>query len=215
MDIASPPLLETLTRLDAALGDAVGGALGDDSPRTMTDADAIALARIAESLGRRVDALRLVAAGEIDERSRPELGAERLSGRHGCVNAIDLLTRLTGVASGTAHTRVQTARLIATRTTLTGQPRPAHFPAIREAVIDGTMGLDGAAAISRVLGPIADRCAPGHLAVAESELVDAATGTGASDAPACTADETRLAGEGLAPLPRPGRHSARAGEGPA
>ncbi|GAA3765238.1 hypothetical protein GCM10022240_16840 [Microbacterium kribbense] len=192
MTTAPDALLEQLTRLDAMLGEALHAAVDDDTTRVLSDAATIAFTKVTESIGRRCDALRITAAREIDDRSRPELERERLSARNGCRNGVDLLARLTGTAAGTATARIELSRRVAGRTTLGGGQRPAEFPAIRTALADGRLGLDSATAITRTLGPIADRCDRAHLAAAEGELVAAATGTGPDSATPVCADETRL-----------------------
>lgn len=191
MHTAPADLLETLTRLDDLLGAATRATFDDELSRAMTDVETIAFARVTESLGRRVDALRITAAGDLDTRSRPELGGERLSARNGCADGVDLISRVTGVAATTARTRIRQARAVAARSTLTGEPLPALFPAIRAALAAGAIGPDSVQAIVGTLAPIADRCDPAHLAAAEHELVAAATGHSPDGTPPCTADDTR------------------------
>nr|WP_274636013.1 HNH endonuclease signature motif containing protein [Microbacterium bovistercoris] len=108
------------------------------------------------------------------------------------MNAADLLTRLTGIGGTSARVRIQHAHAIATRTTLTGEPLPARFPAVRDALSDGAIAVDSVTAIVTALAPLADRCDPTHLAAAEHELVAAAIGAAPDGAPACSADDTRI-----------------------
>jgi hypothetical protein len=185
-------LLESLSRLDELLGEDVRDTLTDDIAQAMTQEQLITFGHLTESVGRRADALRVTAAAEIDERSRPELGEERLSARHGCANAVEMLCRITRVSSATARARVRQGHAVATRRTLTGEPLPALFPSIREAMTDGAIGLDSIAAVTSVLSPIAERCDPMQWAAAEYELTAASTGQSEDGAPACTADDTRL-----------------------
>ncbi|WP_308491812.1 HNH endonuclease signature motif containing protein [Microbacterium terrisoli] len=192
MHTAPADLITTLTRLDQTLAACAREAIDGDVSRGMTDAELVTLTRVTESLGRRVDAMRITSAGEIAERSRPERGEQRLSARQGCMNASDLLTRLTCIASASARGRIRHAHAVATRTTLTGTPLPAQFPAIRTALAAGTIGADTVAAIVSTLSPVADRCDPALLAAAERELVAAATDTSPDGAPPCSADDTRL-----------------------
>ncbi len=189
----SPALLsETLARLDEALGDVVRELLGSDSPRAMTDEKIVALAPLAESIGRRADALRVAAAGEIADRSRSERGESRLSARHGCANAVELMTRLTGVASSTAKERMRLAESVSTTTNLYGDTIPAAFPAVREALVRGAIGMDSASAIVRTLRPLAGRADPTLLEAAATELVADAAGSAADSDSPVGADETLL-----------------------
>ena len=59
-----------------------------------------------ERLGRAVDARRVEAAGEIQHRSRPTLGAASLAVRKGCHNAIELLRRVTLASTVTVRRRL-------------------------------------------------------------------------------------------------------------
>ncbi|WEG09568.1 DUF222 domain-containing protein [Microbacterium horticulturae] len=192
MNTAPADLIETLTGLDSTLSDIVHESLAADAVRTLSDTELLELTRVTEALGRRVDALRITTAAEVDDRSRTELGEERLSARSGCSTAADLLCRVTGIASSTARARIRQGRAVAVRTTLTGQPLPARFLTVREALIDGGIGVDSITAITSILNPIADRTDPAQWAAAEYELTAAATGNSTDQAPACTADETRI-----------------------
>lgn len=49
----------------------------------VSDADLLELVRGAEEVGRVVDAARVLLAGEVERRSRPSLGADRLCARYG------------------------------------------------------------------------------------------------------------------------------------
>ncbi|TFC84276.1 hypothetical protein E3T23_00240, partial [Cryobacterium cheniae] len=60
-----------------------------------------------EVLGRRVDALRVAAAAEVADRSRPELGTGQLSAKRGCRTAGELLERVTLVSGPTAGRRMR------------------------------------------------------------------------------------------------------------
>ncbi len=190
MTTSATALIEELADLDARLAAVVVPELQGDSPRGMADTDVLALARVAESIGRRGDALRAAAAGEVSDRSRPERGDAGLSSRLGCANAAELIVRLTGVASATARDRIRMSRAIATTTSLSGGTLPAPLPVVRDAFNAGRIGVDTVDAISRTLGRIADRCDPVDLAAAEAALVGAAVG--ADDTPGCGADDTLI-----------------------
>lgn len=192
MNTSTGVLLEHLESLDAALGAIARASLEEGAARMMTDAEVRRLAAVAESLGRRADALRIAAAGEVDDRSRAERGEARMSSMHGCANAGELLTRLTHVSAATARGRIQLARSISTSTALTGETLPATFAATRAAFDAGEIGIDTVTAIVRTLAPIADRCHPTALAAADTELIAAATGTAPDGAPPCAADDTRI-----------------------
>ncbi|TQJ30901.1 HNH endonuclease signature motif containing protein [Microbacterium sp. SLBN-146] len=170
-------LLRRLPEIERHLADLLSPALANDDARAMTDAQLVEFVRLVESLGRRVDAARLIVASEVDDRCRPERGAARLCERMGCGSAVELLTSLTGIRTTTARHRTRAARPIASTTSLTGDVVPAPFPRLRAALDDGLVGLDTVAVITTTLGPIVERCHPAGLAAAEEALVADAVGT--------------------------------------
>nr|WP_274636012.1 hypothetical protein [Microbacterium bovistercoris] len=61
MNTSPADLIEALTHLDDLLDGDVRNALDEDVGRVMTDDELVAFTRVTESLGRRVDALRVTA----------------------------------------------------------------------------------------------------------------------------------------------------------
>ncbi|HET8928620.1 MAG TPA: DUF222 domain-containing protein [Microbacterium sp.] len=192
MNTAPATLLEALDRVSVMLADASGPIAGDGAIRTVTDVELRELTQKVESLGRQVDALRVACAGEIDDRSRPERGSERMSAQHGCANSTELLVRLTRVSARTATSRIRLGKSCRSSVSLTGEALPARFPAVQTALTTGQLGLDAAAEITRGLTQSADRADPALLAAAEAELVQSATGTAPDGAPAAGADDIRI-----------------------
>ena len=76
-----------------------------DAPAGWTDDELLANAGALEALGRVVDAHRVAVAGEVAERSRVELGDQRLSTRKGCRSAVELLERVTQASGFEARRR--------------------------------------------------------------------------------------------------------------
>ena len=153
-----------------------------------------------EVLGRRVDALRVAAAAEVADRSRPELGTGQLSARKGCRTPGELLERITLVAGPTAGRRMRLGTQLRTGRSLSGEPLPPTFPATAIGLATGAIGVDTADAILTALTPTL-RCTDlDSVQAAESELVASATGTGtssetSSETPVpASADEIRLQG---------------------
>jgi hypothetical protein len=98
----------------------------------------------AEDLARAADAARLTAIGEIDDRSRTELGSGRLSFKLGCRNANELVQRVTQASGVTVSKQLRLARAVRERTDLAGSPFPALFPEIAAAIESGTIDFDTA-----------------------------------------------------------------------
>ncbi|WP_243064273.1 HNH endonuclease signature motif containing protein [Humibacter sp. RRB41] len=148
-----------------------------------------------EILGRTVDALRVAVAVEVQERSRPTLGSDRLSARQGCRAGIELIARVTQVSEATANRRCRVGAGIRARDTLTGEVLPAAFPKVAEAMDAGELGVDSASAIITALSAVASRAEPEMLAEAEHALVGCALGVEVSSGEPITpftADQTRI-----------------------
>ncbi|GAB3042473.1 HNH endonuclease signature motif containing protein [Parafrigoribacterium mesophilum] len=176
--------LETITEQVAAVLD----------PRElagMSEDDLLAFTAAAERLGRRVDALRVLAAGEVAEASRNELGKSGLAARKGCRNTTELLERVTHVSSDTARKRMKTGRAIRGRLSLAGERLPAEFSVVAGALVAGTIGVDSAHAIIQGLTAFTHPVGKDVLQAAETELVAAACGATELSPVPCTADDIR------------------------
>jgi len=182
--------MTTLTLTD--LAEAVPSALPAASLSGLGDERLLAAVRDIESLGRRVDALRVAAAGEVASRSRTEDGAAGLAARKGCRSANELVQRLTQVSGATGASWISLAALTRPGVALSGAPMPAPFDRVRAALEAGSLGIDAAVAVTKNLAPIADRVHPDALDAAEAELVAAATGTSPDSSVPASADEIRI-----------------------
>ncbi|MFB6610667.1 DUF222 domain-containing protein [Agromyces sp. NPDC056379] len=157
---------------------ALDAALDFDAPRGLGDDELLLATGALERVGRLLDAHRAGVAGEIADRSRVELGGQRLSARKGCRSAAELLERVTQVSGAEARRRISVGAATRAGTGLTGQPVPAQHPHVAAALGAGEIGADAAATIIRELGRTRTVADPSRLDVAERELVDQATGTG-------------------------------------
>ena len=177
-----------------AVAAARGAVAVSDFPALSDDQLLSALGAI-EALGRTVDALRVAAAAEVHERSRPTLGPDRLSAVRGCRTAQELIARVTQVSEATASRRARLGAGIRARGTISGEPLPPRFPSVAAALDAGELGIDSASAIIVALSAVAGRAEPGMLAEAEEALVGCALGvevtTGEPITP-FTADQMRI-----------------------
>ncbi|HSP51522.1 MAG TPA: DUF222 domain-containing protein, partial [Cryobacterium sp.] len=177
-----------------ALAAGLGETLRCSAVRGFDDDGLLQVTTVVEVLGRRIDALRVAAAAEVADRSRPELGTGQLSAKKGCRNAGELLERVTLVSGPTAGRRMRLGKQLRTGRSLSGEPLPPTFPATSIALATGAIGLDTADAILTALTPTL-RCTDlDSVQAAESELVAAATGTSAETPVPASADEIRLQG---------------------
>ena len=105
----------------------------------------------AETAGRLIDSLRVQAAGEIDERSRFELGSAGLAFHYGHRRSVHFIEQLTRVSQAEATRRIRLGAAVRPRTMVDGLPLPAHYPVVADAMACGAMGVDAAAQVVRCL----------------------------------------------------------------
>ncbi|MGW9630251.1 DUF222 domain-containing protein [Agromyces sp. NPDC055520] len=183
--------------LDACL-DAVAamlaGVLASAAPRGLGDDELLSAMGALERVGRLLDAHRAGYAGEVAERSRVELGSERLSARKGCRGPGELIERVTQVSGAEARRRVLVGAAARARTSLTGDPMPAAYPHLAAALATGAVGLDAAHMIVRELGRVGSlpHVDPFDVEIAEQYLIETATGSGDGAPVRATADEVRV-----------------------
>ncbi|MBC7441206.1 MAG: DUF222 domain-containing protein, partial [Ramlibacter sp.] len=177
-----------------ALAEELGATLKCSAVRGLGDDGLLNVTTAVEVLGRRIDALRVAAAAEVADRSRPELGTGQLSARRGSRNAVELLQRVTLVSGSTAARRVRLGKQLRSGSTLTGESLPPVFPATAAGLATGAIGIDTADAILTALTPTRPRTDPDQVQAAEFELVAAATGTSPATPVPASADEIRLQG---------------------
>ncbi|GAB3043091.1 hypothetical protein GCM10027052_26590 [Parafrigoribacterium mesophilum] len=157
----------------------------------MSEDDLLSLLAATERLGRRVDALRVLAAGEVAELSRNEVGRCGLAARKGCRNSAELLERVAQVSGDTARKRIKTGRAVRGRLSLSGERLPAQFAVVADAMVAGTIGLDSAHAIVAGLTALTHPVGRDVLQAAETALVAAACGATELSPVACAADDIR------------------------
>jgi hypothetical protein len=160
-----------------SIDDVVDGlaALATADLAALDDAGLCAATAAVERAGRLLDALRVVAAGEIDDRSRRGLGSDGLATRRGCRGAAHLVERLTRVSQGEAARRVRLGRAVRAGSSLTGERLPAAHPEVAEALSAGALGSEAASVIVRCLDDARATASSADILVAERHLVEAAT----------------------------------------
>ncbi|MBX9246258.1 DUF222 domain-containing protein [Actinotalea ferrariae] len=160
--------------------------------RELADDDLLdALAEV-EAAGRRVDAARAALAAEVAERSRRELGTERLSARRGCRDATELVQRVTGASVRAVNQRVRLGAATRPGASLSGGPVPPRFPAVAHALDEGLLGLDAATAVVDTLAPAVRVAGTAAVQAAEAEIVAGAAAVTPTAAPQVDADGVRL-----------------------
>ena len=179
-----------LRDLDAALAAVVAAQLRDGDVQGLGARDLLSVMDAAASIVRRAEALVVDTIGEVDARSDQRDLSVRMTTAYGCRSVKELVQRTTRFSSRRAGEVVTAGRSVRRSTALaTGEVLPAVFPAIRDALTDGFIGVDGVVAVA---GPLAS-LPVGREAIlaADEELAAAARGDGADGMPPLAADELR------------------------
>jgi hypothetical protein len=163
------PFGDVLEHVTRALVDAPSAGL-----RGLRDDELLNHLAAVEQLGRLIDALRVATAGEVDARSAPERGDDRLCRHHRCTTAAQLVELVTLTSSAEAARRVRVGRGITAVASLTGAPLPAAFEHVAGALSAGCLDVDAAAAIIRHLTEAAHIASPETIREAEALLVEQA-----------------------------------------
>jgi hypothetical protein len=164
-----------LTKQAAALlRDVSRPAVDERSMAALSDEDLCVMLREIEQVGRLTDALRALAAAEVDDRSRHELGTAGLGRRLGYTQSSLLIERVTLVSQGEASRRIRLGQAIAPRISLTGELLPPPYPRVASAMAEGTVGVDAASIVVRCLSQAGDRAEPGLILEAEENLMSQA-----------------------------------------
>ena len=137
-----------LDRVVSDLGEVVRG----DAVAALSDVEKMGLLRAIGEAQRLLDAMLVETAASVD--GGPAVsGVGTFPARFGCRNMNELLQRVLRVDASGAARVVKAATLMHRETELTtGAPLPARWPALREALLDGAIGIPGG-------GQVAGGCA--------------------------------------------------------
>ncbi|NLT27190.1 MAG: DUF222 domain-containing protein [Microbacteriaceae bacterium] len=137
------------------------------------DARLASMLDVLGALRRAVDGVAVVLAAEVAERSRPELGAERLARRHGYRHADELVAVRLGAHPAEAKRLTRVGAAVVVRDGL-GEPMRARCEHVAAALDDGALGLAAAHAIVDFDRRIAPRVDHDERDRAEELLVESA-----------------------------------------
>ena len=186
------PLAETLESLDRALGEVVASAFASDAIRTLSDDELLTATAIAARIARRAEAILVEATGQIQDRSDSGIRDTRLTTRMGCRSVSELVQRATLASRLTVSGYERAARGIREDIAISsGEKLPAQYPSLREAMIDGAVGVDGLVAVIAPLSQLAGDAGRGAHLAADEELSACARGEGVDAAPPACAEDLR------------------------
>ncbi|MFB8146502.1 DUF222 domain-containing protein [Microbacterium sp. NPDC056003] len=184
-------LADTLDGLQRALADVVASAFRDGDLRAATDDEALGLMSSAAGLVRLSEALLIEVVGVVQERADAAPHAERITTVHGCRSMKELVQRVTRDSSRATGELLRAAHAISQPVALTsGEVLPPAYPAMREALAEGAVGLGGLVAVAGALD--AAGCSVEARLAADHELGASARGAGSDGGPAPCADDLRL-----------------------
>ena len=173
MKNAEEILERVVSDLEQVLGAGAFGALSDDA--------AMRLLRLAGDVQRKTDAIVVETVASVD--ARPAMaGDPAFCGTFGCRTMHELLQRVLRVdATGASHV-VHAARAIHREVDISsGGMQPARWPALREALRDGTIGIAGLLAAIGPLEKAQRRISDEARGQADAQLASLARGLVASD----------------------------------
>lgn len=165
-------LEEVAARLAAVIDDAVRS-----DALTMTDDAALGeVLRAGGEVKRLVEALLIESVAEVEARSAG-LRDERFTTRQGCRSTNELVQRTVGVDAPSGARLVKAAKAVRRHVDIcTGAPLPARWPLLREALLDGAMGLDGILAATGPVEQAGPRIGDADRLRADAELATHAYG---------------------------------------
>lgn len=189
MDLLAQPLADLRSQVSGLVRDAPQGRAFERASEAEL---ALQLAAIGE-LGRLVDALLLGAVGEVSRRSEAAVRDERMTSHLGCRDVNELVQELTRVDPRSAARLVRAARAVRPESSpTTGEVLDAPFPSVREAMLDGVLGVDGILAITGPLQDTAARVSAAARATAADVVVAEARGAGPDGSPPVCAELLRI-----------------------
>ena len=182
-------LVDTLRELVAHVGEVVDRMHDEGLVAAASDADQAVALELLGRLGRRVDAVTIEAVSEVTARSESAVREERLTSRLGCRSVSELVQRTTRLGPHTVGRLERAARATRQgRSVFSGELEPAALPAMREALLDGEVGLDGVLAVAEPLSSLVSGASREALLVADQVLAAEARGEGPDGAPPLCAD---------------------------
>jgi hypothetical protein len=188
MDLLAPALDDLREQVSSVVRACTDERMLQRSTETELAQQLSAIAR----LGRLVDALTTDAVGEVMRRSETPTRDEAMTSHLGSRNVSDLLQTLTLVSAQTASRWQRAAKAARpTVSAVTGELLEGAFPAVREAMLDGVVGVDGILAITDPL-QAAPRVSPAVRAETAAVVVAEARGEGPDQAPPVCAELLRI-----------------------
>ena len=166
--------------------------LGEGQILAASDDQVVRALTLAAELQRLTDAVLVESVGEVVRRSAGPDRDLRLTARRGCHDVSELVQRATRMGPASAARLQRGAKGVALGESLSGGALPALLPAMRSALLEGEVGIDGLIAVTGPLEAMSQRVPLESLRVADAVLAAEASGTGPDGAPPVCADLLRV-----------------------
>lgn len=184
-------LADSLREGEFLLREAVSREYRSADLRLADDEAVLRLLVQAATVVRLAEAVLVEAAGEVQHRADAAPHADRITTVHGCRSVKELVQRATRQSARSTTELLRAANATRREVALTtGEPLPAAYPAMREALADGVVGIDGVVAVTSALDSAG--CPFDARLAADEELAASAGGSGSDGGPAPCADDLRL-----------------------
>lgn len=186
-------LAEHLEGLQSSACSAVREATERAGLRSATDDELVAALTLAASVQRLIDAIVIEAVSEVQARSATAFVDERMTTRFGCHDVSELVQRTTLLSPQSVGRLQRAATAVRVDTSISsGDALEPEMPQLRQALLDGVVGVDGVLAISGPLHPAHRRVEREAMLVADSVLAAEARGEGPDGAPPACAELLRI-----------------------
>ncbi len=166
-----------LEDLEGSLAEVSGAAFEEEAIPDLSDAEIAALLEVSGRIQKRIEGLQVEASIQVLERSAP-MRDDKITEKYGWSRPVDLVRVLTLSESRDANRMVKTARLLSrTRGITAGEFLPARYPALREAMASGAIGVAGLLAAIEPLEQSGRRILDDQRLEADARLSELACGT--------------------------------------
>lgn len=186
-------IVEELETLAERISETIAPRVRDGELAGVVDGVLIDILASAALVQRRLDAVLIEAVGEVAARSECAARDERLTSRLGCHDLNELVQRVTRVSRQTAGRYRKAAQGVQREASMTtGELLEPALPALREALLDGIVGLDGVIAVAGPLLEMGGRASREDVLTADGVLSAHARGEAPDGAPPVCADILRV-----------------------
>ncbi len=198
-------LLAQMRSIEGLLDTAARCAFAGDTVQGLTDAETAELLTVSSRIQRRLEGVQIEAVDVVVTRS-DRFRDERMTTAYGCASPVDLVRMLLATDARSAGRLIKASKLVHREQSFSaGEYLPARFPALRDAITDGELGVAGFLAATDPVTQATQRLSEAELRRVDAELANLVRGIDADEADAndSTADDATAASAGQRPCPLP------------